>query len=553
MSAATATDGSTGGGGFGMRAAAAAALRMAPWVRSLRTVVFSGGGPKLLAAVASLLTLRDMCGAEFGVPGAPTHVFVGTSAGTFPAMLLCMGLPAAAIAAIVRGLQPEHFLSLNLWTAWKSAGLGLDDGARLEALLTSLIALHLRVTPADAASMTLRAFCDACTAACAAGGGPPRELHVVVTELWDAGDDVPTDDDTHQRDAAVRAGCRTVYLTPRTHPDVPVVAALRTSMGFPFLYVPTDVTRPGVPGVWCVDGGVTDNYAMHAYDGSTTLGFLFSDGAPLVLDDVRHRSVTSQPQEEDDDEEDAEALAAGQHLSALLAADADVASTDSTCGSGSGGSSSSSSRSRSPRAPSEDDDTLVDEASVAARLRPRHASMSLASPPPSGVAATTTSPPVLLLAAMASPSPLPMTEAAIAASVAPASAAAVWASAAPHVVRYMMRLVHAVGVARDVLAWHALTPTQRAHTLVIPVGNLVSMTDMAVQGGIPVRVRQQLAATGAAAVMARVSADGTTLRPLVPSSAATCAPPEREGPSTDWPAFVSIAVTALQHWHHNAP
>lgn len=181
-----------------------------------KTLVLGGGGLSCIAFTGALRRLEERH------PGCMSGIdlYVGCSAGALLAFLFAMGMPPAEardwcyariIALSANELDLDGVFELV-------ARLGIDDGARVDAIVAEALALwDLRpdVTFGGLARRTT------------------KELVVCVANI---------------------TRCRREFLSARSTPDVPVALALRMTMAVPMLYTPVHYR-----GAIYVDGGIVDN------------------------------------------------------------------------------------------------------------------------------------------------------------------------------------------------------------------------------------------------------------------------------------------------------
>jgi predicted acylesterase/phospholipase RssA len=180
-----------------------------------RTICFSGGCVGGFAHLGFLTAL--------GSAGLTKTVdtFAGTSIGALVALLCAMSVPPAAIYEECAKLDSSIFRPGGMRFFYER--FGLDDGEYVEAFIMDLL-IKWGFNP----TLTLGQLWSE--------GG--KRLLVTTTDLHA---DVP------------------VYMTPESHPNEPVVAAVRKSISFPFVL--TAVAEG--PSLF-VDGGVDDNYPIEA-------------------------------------------------------------------------------------------------------------------------------------------------------------------------------------------------------------------------------------------------------------------------------------------------
>jgi len=201
-------------------------LRSCEWVLSsrealdsVRCIAFAGGAVRGLEYIGVLDALKSARGIDWGV-GVPHKLrgVSGTSIGALFALMLAVGFSVAEIRAWGALVQPTSVVAIS-WHNVVNGCMALDDGARLRALVSSIIATKAR----GARDMTFRTFVSTFGV----------DLVVVATDV---------------RAFGVR------YLRAATDPDVSVVSAVVASMSLPLIFPPVHVGNAVL-----VDGGVMDN------------------------------------------------------------------------------------------------------------------------------------------------------------------------------------------------------------------------------------------------------------------------------------------------------
>jgi hypothetical protein len=197
-------------------------------------LVFAGGGVRGISYVGALQALRDVTGLDFG-SGTRLRVACGVSVGSLFALLVACGYTVSEITQVATYALGESLIVANPAALLTDEFKALDDGQKLTALVSSILArkgFNDLSTLEDVKAKT------------------GVELHTVVTDLTNAS---------------------VVYVTPDTHPTLPVITALRATMALPLLLPPV-LSPEG--HIW-IDGGLMDNYPITRYPPNCTLGFMF--------------------------------------------------------------------------------------------------------------------------------------------------------------------------------------------------------------------------------------------------------------------------------------
>lgn len=191
-------------------------------------IVFSGGGVKGLSFCGALDVISQLGGLSF-VKG-----YAGTSAGSIVASLLAIGYTVNEVKDIVMDMDFKKFIDDEPGVIRDAVNLvddyGLCPGNYFYDYMGKLI--EEKTGSADYTIEDL--FIDS-----------NIELVIVTTDL---------------------NRLRTIYFYHNNpiegYRKIPIRHAVRASMSIPFLFEPIECD-----GNLCVDGGVLDNYAIHAFDG----------------------------------------------------------------------------------------------------------------------------------------------------------------------------------------------------------------------------------------------------------------------------------------------
>lgn len=169
-----------------------------------RYAVFAGAGQRGLAYAGVLTKLK----AEYGIELCNTVLGAGgTSIGSFFALLITCGFTADEILTELSATPMSELLSLNI--ALLYTNYGMDDGIRVEMFVNRLLHSKLGMT-----KPTLKQLYD-------------KTKCTFVAVATDIGKYTP------------------VYLSAKTHPDMPVSKAVAISMAIPpfFVHLNTMVKR----------------------------------------------------------------------------------------------------------------------------------------------------------------------------------------------------------------------------------------------------------------------------------------------------------------------
>jgi NTE family protein len=202
----------------------------------IKNLVFQGGGVKGIAYAGAIRELD-----KHGVLGGVVNV-AGASAGAITAALLAAGVTVDELEAILTSTDFKSFMDGRGWVVGDAYRLfehyGMYKGDAFEKWLQAQIG-HIteRVTGHAQPLVTFAGL----RALAAQHPGVNRELYVVTTNLTRQ---VPE------------------IFSAHTHPDLPVVKAVRMSMSIPLFFEAVQLN-----GDVYVDGGVSWNYPIDLFDG----------------------------------------------------------------------------------------------------------------------------------------------------------------------------------------------------------------------------------------------------------------------------------------------
>lgn len=179
-------------------------------------VIFSGGAIKGVALIGVLKA--------FEIKGLLNNIntYAGTSVGTVIITLHLLGYTPDEMFNIVKNFDLEKIKSISIANLLKL--YGLDSGSKLEYVLERFI-----VAKQLSATITLKEFYVK----------TKKEFFLATTCL---------------------NTMKAVYLNYKTHPDLPLVKAIRMSISVPIFYTPVQHD-----GKLYVDGGCIDNYPIHIF------------------------------------------------------------------------------------------------------------------------------------------------------------------------------------------------------------------------------------------------------------------------------------------------
>jgi predicted acylesterase/phospholipase RssA len=212
-------------------------------LKSIRTLVFAGGGVRGLAFVGALQTLRDECGIDFGAKTPKLETVSGVSVGTLFALMIVLGYTVADITGIASAMRNSDVMDTDP-VRLLSGEISLDDGEKLRSRVESLISkkgFSTTITFTELFNATGISF------------------HLVVTDLTTAS---------------------VVHINEKSHPNLSVVTGMVASMSLPLIYPP--VVSP--EGHLWIDGGVMENFPMTRFDPKHLLGFDFKMSIQCKVD-----------------------------------------------------------------------------------------------------------------------------------------------------------------------------------------------------------------------------------------------------------------------------
>jgi predicted acylesterase/phospholipase RssA len=217
-----------------------------------------------MAFFGVLKALHDALGWDFGRAKPKLRQLLGVSIGAFSALLLVLGFSVDELLGMVRFLDLSSMVSLNIANVLTGGPLGLDDGSTLQSKLEALFLE--RTGKKDMTLEQLRAHSGI-------------SLMVGVTDLQRA---------------------QFVTLSADTHASMSVCTAVRASMALPPLFAPVTAAD----GTVYVDGGLLDNYPMHALASENVLGLRLASSAHATVNPssfsflTRISNIISTPMEE---------------------------------------------------------------------------------------------------------------------------------------------------------------------------------------------------------------------------------------------------------------
>ena len=201
-------------------------------VGKIKCLVFSGGGIRGISYVGCLQALE-----EYQVI-SQVECFVGTSAGSIFALLLNLGYKYEELHDILLTIDFDNLKDITsdgIFNYFNS--YGFETGNKLERIVK--IFIRKKVTDDN---ITFKELFQK----------TGKQLIVTGTCL-----------NTRQ--------CE--YFSYLSHPDMPVIKAIRISISIPFVFIAQKIA-----GNLYVDGGVIENYPLNAYNNKDEiLGFLLKD------------------------------------------------------------------------------------------------------------------------------------------------------------------------------------------------------------------------------------------------------------------------------------
>ena len=216
-------------------------------LKSVKTLVFAGGGVRGLAFVGALQELRDSCGIDFGAHHPKLDTVSGVSVGTLFALMICIGYNVAEITSFASSMRQSDVLSTDP-VRILSGELSFDDGSKLRQQVETILikkGLSKDVTLSQMRDLTKIKF------------------HCLITDLTTA---------------SVR------NLDSESYPDLKVSTAMVASMSVPVVYPPTI----GPDGHSWVDGGLLENFPMMRFDPNTLLGLDFKVSSKCEIKTLVH-------------------------------------------------------------------------------------------------------------------------------------------------------------------------------------------------------------------------------------------------------------------------
>lgn len=188
------------------------------------TLVFSGGGAKGIAFIGVLKALEQLN----KIQDITTYACV--SVGSLMSALYVIGYTADDMLKFVHSFDLDKLKNINLFSLLQE--YGVDNGSRMTYVVKRLIK-----NKGFDENITLSNVHEKIG----------KRMVIVITSV-------------NKNEP--------VYLTPETHPDMPLHMAVRSSISIPIFYTPMNLDSQ-----LYIDGGCTDNYPIH----------LFSDRLPKVI------------------------------------------------------------------------------------------------------------------------------------------------------------------------------------------------------------------------------------------------------------------------------
>jgi predicted acylesterase/phospholipase RssA len=187
-----------------------------PYDNNKTILVLSGGGIKGLALVGCLKALEKLNILN------NFKTMAGTSVGALITALYVIGYSPDELYVFIKKFNfgsLKNIKLLNLFTH-----LGVDDGCKMQVMIERMI-----VAKGHNADITLETLYK----------------HTNITILMTT---------------VCLNTCKPVYLSHKTHPDLPLSTAIRMSTCIPWFYVPISYK-----GYLYTDGGCIDNYPIHLF------------------------------------------------------------------------------------------------------------------------------------------------------------------------------------------------------------------------------------------------------------------------------------------------
>lgn len=181
-----------------------------------KILILSGGGIKGIAFIGALKVLHDNKLLDY------ITTYVGTSVGTIIILLYMIGYTPDELYDFIKCFDIGKLKCIDPLLFFNK--YGLDDGTRIEKTLKKFITcknLSPNITFKEFYQITCKKF---------------------VTTTVNLNDMMP------------------VYMSYETHPELPILTAIRMSISIPFLFTPVIYNNN-----YFVDGGCIDNFPIHMY------------------------------------------------------------------------------------------------------------------------------------------------------------------------------------------------------------------------------------------------------------------------------------------------
>lgn len=234
--------------------------RLALDLRSIKRVLFSGGGVRGIAFAGALSVLWNEKTIDWGQRCPALDSVGGCSIGALYAFFICLGYSASEIEDIAKKCKPDAFVSMDFTRIFPGSHVSLDSGECARQLLVDWLMKKCPDLQSrdEALKLTLRALCEK----------KKMELRIYVTHL-----------------DSRRVECANEHNS--------VISSLLASMALPPLYSSVALMglRDGELSVaQYADGGLANFYPL-IFEHPDTLGFRLLQ-KPFTIEQVQK---TSQP------------------------------------------------------------------------------------------------------------------------------------------------------------------------------------------------------------------------------------------------------------------
>lgn len=211
-------------------------------IRTIRKVIFCGGGIKCLSVLSAFKHIYEDCADRLRFE---VNTWRGCSMGSVLCLMFVLNMKVDEIIGLIMKTKLSDISQQSFWTLFRN--YGLDDGYRCITFIERVLT-EAGVSP----KITLETLHKI----------TGKSLEIAVTNLNKQ---------------------RLEILSHETHPYLQVSLAIRMSISFPFYFTPVLLDN-----FYYVDGGVIDNFPFDKEDmvADDTLGFIIKNKQPETKQDI---------------------------------------------------------------------------------------------------------------------------------------------------------------------------------------------------------------------------------------------------------------------------